>query len=302
MQKQKIVIIVGPTAVGKTSLSIALAKKFNGEIISADSSQVYTGLDIGSAKISKAEMQNIVHHLIDEVSPFDSFNSDTFAKLAKQKIDEINAKNKLPIIVGGTMLYVQSLLFENGVKCGIDKEYRAELESLAKEHGNEYLHNMLKQVDEASANQIHVNHVSRIIRALEIYKLTGKKKSEQKTSEHSDYDYLLIGLNIDRETLYARINARVDLMLENGLVNEVKQLISKGLTLDNQCMQGIGYKECYMYLTNRISYEECVEKIKQHSRNYAKRQITFMKKMKGIYMLEPDQNIIIQKVEEFING
>lgn len=298
---QKIIIIAGPTGVGKTALSIEVAKKFNGEIISADSIQIYKGLDIGSAKVTEEEKQGVEHHLIDIVSPFDEFSSGDWVKTAQKEIDEIIKRNHTPIIVGGTGMYVSSLLFEPGVTCGKDEKYREELEKILNEKGSEYLHKMLEEVDPESASQIHVNHQTRIIRALEIFHVSGKKKSEQKTSLVPRYDYLLIGLTADRDVLYERINKRVDKMLESGLISEVENLKNQGLTSEHQAMQGIGYKETFELLTNKTSKEEFVEKLKQVSRNYAKRQLTYFKKVPNIIWKTYDQkNEIFDLIENFL--
>lgn len=301
MNKQKIVIIAGPTGVGKTALSIELAKKFNGEIVSADSIQIYKGLDVGSAKITEEEKQGIKHYMLDIVSPSNEFSAGDFANLSQKAINEISAKGKLPIVVGGTGMYISSMLFEMGVSCGKDQEYREQLEQIAKEKGSAFVHKILEEVDPESAVLIHPNHLSRIIRALEIYHVSGKKKSEQISSQEPRYDYLLIGLTSGREILYDRINKRVDTMLENGLINEVQGLIDGGITDQNQCMQGIGYKETYNFLTGKTDKEEFVEKLKQASRNYAKRQITYFKKMPGIIWKTYEQKEeIFNLVSEFL--
>lgn len=298
---QKIIIIAGPTGVGKTALSIEIAKNFNGEIISADSIQIYEGLDIGSAKVTAEEKQGIPHHLIDIVSPFDEFSSGDWVKKAQETIDEITKRNRIPIVVGGTGMYVSSLLFEPGVTCGKDEKYREELESILQEKGSAYLHKMLEEVDPESASQIHKNHQTRIIRALEIFHVSGKKKSEQKSSLVPRYDYLLIGLTADREVLYERINKRVDKMLDCGLIEEVETLKNQGLTNEHQSMQGIGYKETFEFLTNKTSKDEFVEKLKQVSRNYAKRQLTYFKKVPNIIWKTFDQKEeIIQMIENFL--
>lgn len=299
--KPKIVVIVGPTGVGKTALSISLAKKFGGEIVSADSIQIYKGLDIGSAKVTKEEMQGIKHYLIDIVEPTDTFNASDYSLAAKEAIEKILAKGKLPIVVGGTGMYVQSLLFNLSVPCGKDEEYREKLEKIAQKEGTIALYNMLKEVDRETAEKLNQNHKDRIIRALEIYHLTKKKKSEFTQNTSSDYDYLLLCLTADREVVYERINLRVDKMLESGLVDEVKGLLKKNITIKNQCMQAIGYKETIKYLEGQYSYDEFVEKLKQNSRHYAKRQFTYFKKMPNIKYVEYDQKEnIFKQVEEFL--
>ena len=302
MQKTKIVIIVGPTAVGKTALSIDLAKRFNGEIISADSVQIYKKLDVGSAKVTREEADGIVHHMIDIVEPTATFSTGDYAKEARKKITEISSKNKTPIIVGGTGLYVNSILFDLGSSCGRSEEYRAKLEKIAQTEGKEKLYEMLKDIDPESATTIHPNQKDRIIRALEIYHLTGKRKSENKNSTESNYDYILIGLTDDRDILYERINNRVDKMMDAGLLQEVQALINHGLNLSHQSMQGIGYKETYSYLSGDCTKEEFLDKLKQNSRNYAKRQFTFFKKMPNIIWKKySDKEEIYKLVGDFIN-
>ena len=298
---QKIIIIAGPTGVGKTALSIEVAKKYNGEVVSADSIQIYKGLDIGSAKVTKEEADGIVHHLIDIVSPESEYSVGDYAKDAEKAISEIAKKGKIPIVVGGTGMYITSLLFEPGVTCGKDEKYRKELEELGEKYGSPYLHKMLEKVDPESAKLIHENHQTRIIRALEIFHVSGKKKSEQKSSVLPKYDYLLFGLTADREILYDRINKRVDKMLDSGLLSEVQGLINSGITDKNQCMQGIGYKETYNYLTGKTNKEEFITKLKQASRNYAKRQITYFKKVPGIvWKTYQEKDQIFEMIDSFL--
>ena len=303
MSKEKIIIISGPTAVGKTALSIELAKKFNGEIINADSIQIYKGLNIGSAKITEEEKEGIKHHLLDFLSPFDTFSTGDYVKKAKETITEIISRNKTPIIVGGTGMYISSLLFDIGVSCGKDEKYREELEIFIKENSLDELYLKLKEIDPESAEKIHPHQKDRIIRALEIFHLTGKKKSEQQNSQESNYDYLLFGLFDDREIVYERINNRVDKMIEMGLLNEVQSLIDMGVTLNNQCAEAIGYKEPYEYLTGKISKTEFLDKLKQNTRNYAKRQITYLKKLPNIIWKKySEKEEIFTLTKEFING
>lgn len=300
---EKIICIVGPTAVGKTMVSIKIAKKFNGEIISADSVQIYKGFDIGSAKVTEEEKENIVHHMLDIVEPNQNYSVGQYVETARKIITDIIKRGKTPIIVGGTGLYVNSLIFDMGVTCGNDPDYRAELEEIAKKEGSAKLHEMLEKVDKESADAIHPNHKTRIIRALEIYHLTGKKKSECLSSTKPHYDYLLLGLTDDRDVLYQRINDRVDKMIDAGLLEEVQGLIEKGLNLSHQSMQGIGFKETYAYLTNMVSKEEFIEKLKQNSRNYAKRQFTYFKKMPNIIWTSyKEQDNIDKQVADFLNA
>ena len=298
----KVIIIVGPTAVGKTALSIEMAKKFNGEIISADSVQIYKGLNVGSAKVTTEEAEGIVHHMIDIIEPTATFSTGEYSTLAKKAIEKISQKGKTPIIVGGTGLYVNSILFDLGSTCGRDEDYRNHLMEIVNTEGKEKLHKMLEEVDPESARELHINQLDRVIRALEIYHITGIKKSENKNSTKPNYDYILIGLTDERDILYNRINQRVDKMMNNGLLDEVQGLINNGLTLKHQSMQGIGYKETYAYLTGSCSKEEFLDKLKQNSRNYAKRQFTFFKKMPGIIWKKyAEKEEIFKLVGDFIN-
>lgn len=277
---KKVVFILGPTAVGKSSFGICLAKKFDGEIISADSVQIYRGLDIGSAKIT--DTQDVVHHGIDILNPNETFSAYEFVQYTRQKIDEIISRGKLPIVVGGTGLYIKA--FTEGYNFGgVDKDekLRGELETLAKEKGNDYLFDMLKKQDLALAEKTDKFNTVRLIRALEIALSKGEKAKVE-----NDIDALVIALNRDREEIYRDINARVDEMLKLGLVDEVEKLKTSGLTKDNQSMRAIGYKEVLDYLDGTCDYETMVEKIKQHSRNYAKRQLTFIRGMKDCRVVD----------------
>ena len=288
-----LVIITGPTAVGKTEISIELAKAINGEIISADSIQVYKYMDIGSAKIKKEEMQGIKHYLIDEFEPDDEFNVNVFQKLTKKYINEIYEKGKTPIIVGGTGFYIQSVLYDIDFDETEDNhEYRKTLEQIYKDKGAQYLYNMLKEVDEESAKAIHYNNVKRVIRALEYNHQTGKKISDhnKEQSEHaSPYNFKYFVLNDKRELLYSRINKRVDFMIKEGLVDEVKSLLDKGYDRNLVSMQGIGYKEIIEYLDGKISLDEAVELIKKNTRHFAKRQLTWFRREKTVTMVNWDE-------------
>lgn len=287
---KKILILAGPTGVGKTNLSIKLAKKMNGEIISADSMQVYKYMDIGSAKINKDEMCGIKHHLIDVCEPDEIFNVSFYVDLGKKAIDEILSKNKLPIIVGGTGLYIRSLLYDQKhCTSGEDKEYRDYIYKLAEEKGNKYIHELLKNIDNESYRNIHYNNVKRVVRALEVYHITKKPFSHFKQDKKPIFDFKYYILNLDREKLYENINRRVDIMIENGLIDEVKCLREKGYTKDLQSMQGIGYKEVFDYLDGITTKEQMIEKIKQNSRNYAKRQITWFKKEENSEFIFKDE-------------
>lgn len=287
--KKKLLIIAGPTAVGKTNLSIKLAKELNGEIVSTDSMQIYKYMDIGSAKIKKAEMEGIPHHMIDVVDPGTPFSVAEYKSVAIKCIDDILSRNKLPILVGGTGLYINALTCNmNFTEANSDEEYRKELESLAEENGNEYIHNMLKDIDPISYKEIHYNNRKRVIRALEVYKLTNKPFSSFNSGEefyNGPYDVNYFVLNMDREKLYERINLRVDIMIEKGLIEECIKLKNMGYNSLMQSMQGIGYKEVFYYLDNKITYDEAIEMIKQGSRNYAKRQLTwFRRDPRAIFM------------------
>ncbi|EOU2020535.1 tRNA (adenosine(37)-N6)-dimethylallyltransferase MiaA [Clostridium perfringens] len=306
-----LLIIAGPTAVGKSDLSVDLAKKLNGEIISVDSMQIYKYMDIGSAKISKEEMGGIPHYLIDFVDPSKEFSVAEFKDLATEKIKDIQSRGKLPILVGGTGLYINSIICNmNFAESDKDEEYREELEKIANEHGNEYLHEMLKDIDLESYNSIHFNNRKRVIRALETYKLTGKPFSYFKAKNsiyETQYNIYYYVLNMDRAKLYERINKRVDIMFEKGLLEEVKNLKAMGLTDDMQSMKGIGYKEVLYYLDGKISLDQCIEMIKQGSRNYAKRQLTWFRKDPRAIFIDKDtfaseEDISSKIINDIINS
>ena len=286
----KLVILTGPTAVGKTALSIALAKKINGEIISADCMQVYKYMDIGTAKITNEEMQGVKHYLIDCVDPGIDFNVVEFKKMAQNAIEEIKAKGKIPIICGGTGFYIQALLYDiQFTPCEIDEAYRNELEEYAKVHGNEALHELLKECDLESYNSIPANNVKRVIRALEYNKNTNKTISEHNKEERqrkSPYNFAYFVLNDDREKLYNRINARVDKMVSDGLEDEVKALLNRGYKKGLTSMDGIGYKEIIDYLQGDTSFDQAIDIIKQSSRRYAKRQLTWFRREKEVNWLD----------------
>jgi len=277
--KQKLLVIIGPTAVGKTNLSIEMAKQYNGEIISGDSMQIYRGMDIGTAKITKEEMQGIPHHLIDIKEPEENFSVAEFQLLVRAKIIEIAKRGKLPIIVGGTGLYIQSVIYDYQFSdVPGDEAFRLELEERVKRIGNDALYKELQAVDPESAAQIHPNNVRRVIRALEIFHLTGKTMQEYQRKQQPDlmYETALVGLTMDREKLYERINLRVDIMVKQGLLDEVKSLYNQGLR-DCQSIQAIGYKEIYDYLDEKVTWDVAVEQLKQNSRRYAKRQLTWFR-------------------------
>lgn len=278
----KLLIIAGPTAIGKTNLSIKLAKALNGEIISTDSMQIYKYMDIGSAKISKDEMDGVIHHMIDVVDPKEPFSVADYKEKADKAIQDILSRNKLPILVGGTGLYINALTCNmNFTEANKDENYRSELESLAEEKGNEFIHNMLKDIDPISYNEIHYNNRKRVIRALEVYKLTNKPFSSFNLGEeiyNGPYEVKYYVLDMNRKALYDRINLRVDIMMKNGLLEECIKLREMGYNSSMQSMQGIGYKEMFYYLDNKITLDEAVEMIKKGSRNYAKRQLTWFRR------------------------
>lgn len=278
-ENEKLVVLIGPTAVGKTKLSILLAKKFNAEIISGDSMQVYKGMDIGTAKITTEEMEGIQHHLIDIKNPDEPFSAAEFQELVRSKITEITSRGKLPMIVGGTGLYIQSVICDYQFSdAPSDEEFRKKLEKRAERKGNEDLHNELMQIDPESGSKIHPNNIRRVIRALEIYHCTGRTMSDYQENQEPEllYNTALIGLTMDREKLYERINLRVDIMMKEGLLGEVKSLYEQGLK-GCQSIQAIGYKELYEYLNGRVSLEDAIGNLKQNSRRYAKRQLTWFR-------------------------
>lgn len=287
-------VLAGPTAVGKTDISIKLAKRLNGEIISADSMQIYKYMDIGSAKIKKSEMDGIVHHMIDIVYPDDYFNVSKYKIMASKCILKIYKNKKIPLIVGGTGLYINSLIFNyNFTEAKIDRKYRKYLEKLASQKGRIYVHSLLKDIDFESFKKLYPNDLKRVIRALEVYKLTGKTISEfnrenDRNLYNIPYNVYYFVLTMDRKKLYDRINKRVDIMINQGLVNEVKKLKSMGYNSFMQSMKGIGYKEILNYLEGNMSLSECIELIKKESRNYAKRQLTWFRKDKRVQWINKD--------------
>ena len=364
LEKKPLIILTGPTAVGKTDISISLAKVIDGEIISADSMQVYKYMDIGSAKISKAEMCGINHYLVDVINPDEEFNVVIFQKMAKEALKKIYDRGKIPIVVGGTGFYIQALLYDidfdynslntggtrdlskiddrkaceipysieerpTTVKLCSDKKiitedsdsyndakksnilninvadtgmaYRIELENLQKTKGSQYLHDMLRAVDIESADTIHPNNVKRVIRALEYFHQTGNKISvhnRQQKQKESPYNFLYFVLNDDRKILYERINKRVDIMLEKGLIAEVELLAKKGYTRNMVSMQGLGYKEMLDYLSGLFTYEEAVEIIKRDTRHFAKRQLTWFKREKDVIWIDKSR---FKDEEEIVN-
>ena len=293
MTKQPLIILSGPTAVGKTALSIELAKRVNGAIISADSMQVYKYMDIGSAKIMPEEMDGVKHYLIDELNPEEEFNIVVFQQKAKAALKEIYSNGQIPIIAGGTGFYIQALLYDiNFDNQDCNEAFRAELEQIAIEQGNEVLHARLKEVDPASAEKIHANNVKRVIRALEFYHLTGKPISEHNETEQqkdSPYNFAYFVLTDERANLYERIDKRVDIMLRNGLVDEVKRLKNMGYHRDMVSMQGLGYKEILDYLDGKCTLEEAVYILKRETRHFAKRQLTWFRRERDVIWIDKQQ-------------
>ncbi|SET74799.1 tRNA delta(2)-isopentenylpyrophosphate transferase [Lacrimispora sphenoides] len=290
-----LIIITGPTAVGKTALSVRLAKAIGGEIISADSMQVYRHMDIGSAKIKKEEMDGVPHYLIDVLDPEEEFNVTVFQKMAKEAVEEIYSHGHIPIVAGGTGFYIQALLYDiDFTENGEDTSIRMELEKLGQERGAEFLHNLLRDIDPDSADEIHENNMKRVIRAIEYYRQTGERISEHNKRERqkkSPYDFLYYVVNTDRARLYERIDRRVDLMLKQGLVEEVMHLKDMGLTRDMVSMQGLGYKEILDYLQGIYTLEEAIYVLKRDTRHFAKRQITWFKRERDVRWLDlPDFN------------
>jgi len=304
-------VLIGPTAVGKTNLSIELAKKFDGEIISGDSMQIYKGMDIATAKISKEEMQGVPHHLIDIVDPDDSFSVAQFQELVRKKITEITSRGKLPFIVGGTGLYIQSVLFDYQFQeTASDPEFRIKLEEIAQIEGSLAIHDRLQEVDPESAAAIHHHNIRRVIRALEVFHVTGRKMSDiqKEQKQESLYDAALIGLTMDREVLYERINKRVNQMLEIGLLEEVQRFYDEGIR-DCQSIQAIGYKEIYKYFDGVQSLDESIEELKQNSRRYAKRQLTWFRNKMNVQWFDmtesvktPDITKKIQEISSYLEG
>ncbi|MEI3609246.1 tRNA (adenosine(37)-N6)-dimethylallyltransferase MiaA [Pseudogracilibacillus sp. SO10305] len=279
MEKEKVIVIVGPTAIGKTDLSIQLAKELQTEIISGDSMQVYKGMDIGTGKITKEEMADIPHYMLNIRQPDEDFSVATFKELVEEHIKTINEKGKIPIIVGGTGLYIQAVLFDYQFsEQKRDEKFTKELENLLEREGNIALHEKLKRVDPIQASKIHPNNYRRVIRALEVFESTGKTMTERHKTQNktSKYDYVLIGLEMNRDKLYDRINRRVEKMVQDGLVEEVRALYDKGFS-DTQAMKAIGYKELIPYLEQEMSLDEAVSILQRNSRRYAKRQYTWFK-------------------------
>lgn len=288
--KKPLIILTGPTAVGKTELSIRLAKMVHGSVISADSMQVYRHMDIGSAKIKKQEMQDIPHYLIDELEPTEEFHVVRFQEYARKYLKEIYAQGRIPVIVGGTGFYIQALLYDiDFTKEQEDTTYRNFLENLAKEQGGHALHEMLKKADPEAAEQIHENNIKRMIRALEFHHLSGQRISSHNETERqkeSPYKFAYFVLNDDRQKIYDRINARVDQMIEEGLIEEVKTLQKLGCSRHMVSMQGLGYKEILAYLEGESDLEDAIYKIKRDTRHFAKRQLTWFRREREVVWVD----------------
>ena len=304
MEKKPLIVLTGPTAAGKTGLSIELAKRINGAIISADSMQVYRHMDIGSAKITREEMDGIPHYLIDVLEPYEEFSVHLFKQMAEKALEEIYANGMIPIIVGGTGFYIQALLYDiQFTDTDTDTGYRKMMEKSANDHGSEWLHNRLKEVDPEAAEQIHANNVKRVIRALEYFHQTGQKISEHNTEERqrtSPYLHLYFVLNRNRAELYRRIDLRVDMMLENGLLDEVKRLKEMGYTRDMVAMKGLGYKEILDYLGGEITLDEAVYRIKRDTRHFAKRQLTWFRRERDVTWVELDGRSFDEVLDEML--
>ena len=301
--KEKVIIIAGPTASGKSSLAIKLAKLINGEIISSDSMQIYKGMDIGTAKVSQDERKLIPHHMIDIISPKEKYSVEEFQKFSKKLIKEIHQRGHIPILVGGTGLYINSIIYDydfNNVKPNY--EFRKKMEAIYKKNP-EILLNRLIEIDEKLYSSLNLKDKKKIIRALEVYEYSGETITVDSKS-NENYDFYLFVINDDRKILYERINKRVDQMLEKGLIDEVKNLIDKGLNENHQSMKAIGYREIIPYLNNETDYETMVEKLKKDTRRYAKRQLTWFRKNKeAIWLNKQDysEEEMIEKILEEIN-
>lgn len=306
--KKKVIAIIGPTAVGKTKASIEIALALDGEIISGDSMQIYRGMNIGTAKVTEDEMQGIPHHLIDIKDPWEEFSAAEFKELATHCIEEITNRGKVPIIVGGTGLYIQAVLSGyHFSKAASNQEYRVFLEKRIEEEGIEKVYNELLTIDPESIKRIHPNNVRRVIRALEIYHETGLTMTEylKKQEQEAPYDDLIIGLTMERDLLYDRINKRVDQMVQQGLIEEVRALYEAGIR-DCQSVQAIGYKELYDYFEGKVSKEEAIELLKRNSRRYAKRQLTWFRNKMDVNWVDislavQNETIFAEKIQEILN-
>jgi len=293
--KKPLIVITGPTASGKTALSIETAHKIGGEIVNADSMQIYKYMDIGTAKPTIGERDGIPHYLIDEIEPTENFSVAQYCEMAREYIDLIHKKGKIPILVGGTGLYIDSVVYNIKYgEGGADENYRSTLNDLADKYGNEHIYKMLEEIDLECAEKLHIADRRRIIRALEVFHTTGETMTEQKRKSRlvpTTYETRMFATNMDRDILYQRINKRVDIMLEMGLVKEVENLLKMGISENTTAMQGIGYKEIIAYLNGMVTLEEAVEQIKQGSRRYAKRQLTWFRRNKDIKWINQLESI-----------
>lgn len=311
--RKDLLVLIGPTAVGKTSLSIDLAKKIDGEIISADSMQIYKYMNIGTAKVKREEMENIPHHLINIVYPDEEFTVADYKRNAEKYINKINELGKIPVVVGGTGLYINSLVYElRFTNVEANEDFRHKYNELADTCGNEYIHNELYKIDKVSAKRINPNDRKRVIRALEIYHETGKPMSYYNKNfrrEIDKYNLVMIGLTMDRAVLYSRINKRVDDMIKEGLVEEVEKLLNMGYNKELVSMQGIGYKEIVSYLEGNICLDKAIEALKRNTRRFAKRQLTWFKRDKRIHWIDVNEfnsmtdinNYLISYTKNIIN-
>lgn len=298
-RKGKILIICGATASGKSELAVNCAKLLRSEIISADAMDVYRGLDIGTAKPTEQEKQGIKHHLIDVIDVDKTFSVGDYKEIARPIVNELINQNKIPVICGGTGFYINSIIYDlsyggSAANLTARKKYM----DIAEKQGKQAVFDILTSVDPLTAEKLHPNDLKRVVRALEIFE-SGIKKSDIKDEKIPIFDYSAYAIDYDREELYRRIDARIDKMIENGLINEVEELKSRGITIENQCMQGIGYKEIYSYLIGKCSKTEAIEAIKLNTKHYAKRQITFFKKLKGLVLLKPDDTELL--AERIVN-
>ena len=295
---EKVIVVIGPTSVGKTKMGVALAKKLNGEVISGDSMQVYRQMDIGTAKVTIEEMEGVTHHCIDILDPKDQYSVHDFQQTVRKQITEITNRGHVPIIVGGTGLYIKAVLYD--YTFSEMENNHDEINKKYKDYTNEQLYAHLKQIDEESAKILHFNNRRRVLRAIEIYEQTGQKKSEMiNEQEHIClYDAYFVGLTLPRELLYERINLRVDLMMKNGLQGEMESLIKQGLTRENQSMKAIGYKEWFDYFEGKCDLNEVSENIKKHSRQYAKRQYTWFKNQFDVHWYDVCLENFSKTIEE----
>ena len=295
---EKVIVVIGPTSVGKTKMGVALAKKLNGEVISCDSMQVYRQMDIGTAKVTIEEMEGVTHHCIDILDPKDQYSVHDFQQTVRKQITEITNRGHVPIIVGGTGLYIKAALYD--YTFSEMENNHDEINKKYKDYTNEQLYAHLKQIDEESAKILHFNNRRRVLRAIEIYEQTGQKKSEMiNEQEHIClYDAYFVGLTLPRELLYERINLRVDLMMKNGLQGEMESLIKQGLTRENQSMKAIGYKEWFDYFEGKCDLNEVSENIKKHSRQYAKRQYTWFKNQFDVHWYDVCLENFSKTIEE----